>query len=98
MMSAPFDLQSKLLMEDDPRVVLYALAGLPMDEPAEVEHVDREVTIGTKRIDHAYKVTRNGLTVMAPSLKITLHSLVSTGGKTNPISSSAIRNKSSPPK
>ena len=49
-------------MEDDPRVVLYALAGLPMDEPAEVEHIDREVTIGTKRIDHAYKVTRCGQT------------------------------------
>ena len=63
-MASPFDIQSKLLMEDDPRVVLYALAGLPMDEPAEVEQVDREVTIGTKRIDHAYKVTRKGQTVI----------------------------------
>ena len=63
-MAAPFDLQSKLLMEEDPRVVLYALAGIPMDEPVEVEQVDREVTIGTKRIDHAYKVTRNGVTAI----------------------------------
>ena len=54
-MAAPFDLQSKLLMEDDPRVVLYALAGIPMDEPVEVEQVDREVTIGTKRIDQDRK-------------------------------------------
>lgn len=40
--------------------MLHVFGALPLDASAEVEHIDREVNLGTRRIDHAYRVTHQG--------------------------------------
>ena len=63
-MSQPYDKESKLYFEEESRLVLYTLTGLPLDEPAHVECLDREINIGARRADHVFKVTRRGQTII----------------------------------
>ena len=63
-MSAPFDQQAKLMMDADARAVLAMFGDLPLGEEAVVEQLDREVTLGTKRVDHIFRVTRAGRTMI----------------------------------
>ncbi|MBL8230677.1 MAG: DUF4351 domain-containing protein [Bryobacterales bacterium] len=58
--SEPFDLEFKILHEEDPRSALSLFAGIGIDEDIEIEPVEREVAISTKRVDHAYVVKRAG--------------------------------------
>ena len=63
-MTQPYDQESKLYFEEEPRLVLYTLTGLPLDEPAEVDCLDREINLGARRADHVFKVTRQGQTII----------------------------------
>jgi len=54
--SARFDRVFKSLAEADPRGLLHLIGALPLDQPAEIEPVDREVGIPALRVDHLFKV------------------------------------------
>jgi predicted transposase YdaD len=58
--SEPFDQQFKLLSDEDPRGTLFLLSDIGLDEDVEIEVIDRELNMPTRRIDHAYLVKRQG--------------------------------------
>lgn len=49
-------------MDDEARLVLHVFGTLPLDAAAEVEHLDRELNLGPRRVDHVYRVRRDGYT------------------------------------
>lgn len=59
-MGESFDLEFKLLHEEDPRCALSLFAGISIEEDLDIEIIEREVAIATRRVGHAYLVKRAG--------------------------------------
>ncbi len=55
-MAKPYDRLFKTLAEEDPRGLLYLFGSLSLDEPAEIEVVDRELVLPALAVDHVYRV------------------------------------------
>ena len=58
--SQPYDQQSKILLDEEKRAGLFLFIGLALDDPTEVEALQREVLLAAKHVDHAFKLTRDG--------------------------------------
>ena len=54
-------ISKQILLDEELRVTLHTFIRLALDDPAEIVTLDREVTLGTKRVGHAFKITRPGL-------------------------------------
>ncbi len=55
-MAKPYDRLFKSLAEDDPRGLLHLFGGLPLEAPAEVTILDRELGLPVLSVDHLYRV------------------------------------------
>ncbi|MCW5977976.1 MAG: hypothetical protein KIT09_07850 [Bryobacteraceae bacterium] len=59
-MPQPYDRAFKVLAEEHPRGLLYLFARLPLDVPAEVELVGRDLTLPAFAADQLYRVEIEG--------------------------------------
>jgi len=55
-MSKPYDQLFKSLAEGDPRGLLHLFGTLPLDAPAEIEVIDRELTLPALSVDHVCRI------------------------------------------
>ncbi len=55
-MPKPYDRLFKTLAEDDPRGLLHLFGSVPLELPAEVEPVEREIAPPLLAVDHVYRV------------------------------------------
>jgi hypothetical protein len=59
-MAKPFDQSFKILAEEDPRGLMHLLGSLPLDVPAKVTAIERELTAPLFQVDHAYRIESGG--------------------------------------